>query len=196
MRIITGSARGRRLESISAGRLRPMLDRVKESLFNIIRGDVPGAAVLDLFSGTGALGLEALSRGAESCIFVESCSPLAELVMRNAGKCGLAERCRVLRADAMELSERRPPTEGAPAGLVFVDPPYAMVDDPNQRAALLTAIEALGGAWISNGAVLALHHRPIHYAVWPVRALQEFDRRIYGQSQLTFFHYVARAEGD
>ncbi len=162
-----------------------MLDRVKESCFNIIRSDVPGARALDLFSGSGALGLEALSRGAESCIFVEQNLRLAQLILRNAEKCNLADRSQLVQADVLDLPRVRPPASGLPASLVFVDPPYALMDDPDKRTALLRVLEELAGAWISDSALLVLHHRPIPDAVWPGRRLRERDKRIYGQSQLT-----------
>lgn len=191
MRIIGGTARGTRLRTVGAPALRPMLDRVKESLFNIIREALPGVRVLDLFSGSGALGLEALSRGAQSCVFVEDDPRLAGLAMENAQKCKLADRCELVQADVLELPRLRRTVSEAPAGLVFVDPPYALVDDPQDRARLLGTLEdigdAIGDAWIEAGALLVLHHRPIPYAVWPTRRLRQQNQRIYGRSQLTFF---------
>jgi len=164
-----------------------MLDRVKEALFNIIRDAVPGANVLDLFSGSGALGLEALSRGAVRCTFVESDAQLGRLAMENARRCKLPDGCVLVEGDVLKLAQRTAPEEGLPARLIFVDPPYALVDDPNRRAELFAALEALCGRWIEPGALLVLHHRPIPYAIWPSRCLREGDRRIYGRSQLTFF---------
>lgn len=187
MRIIGGSARGVRLRSLSVPALRPMLDRVKESLFNIIREDIPGARVLDLFSGSGALGLEALSRGAQSCVFVEQDRRLADLVNENAEHCRLADRCELVQADVLALPRSRPTAAGVPAGLVLVGPPYAMVDDPNQRAGLFRALEQMVGPWIVPGALVVLHHRPIPYSVWPTTRLIQTDKRVYGRSQLTFF---------
>ncbi len=196
MRIISGIARGTRLGTLPAPALRPMLDRVKESLFNIIRDAVPGANALDLFSGSGALGLEALSRGAARCTFVESDAQLGRLAMENARRCKLADRCVLVEGDVLKLAQRMPPDEGLPAGLIFVDPPYALVDDPNRRAELFAALEALGGGWIEPGALLVLHHRPIPYAIWPSRRLRESDKRIYGRSQLTFFDLSRRQADD
>jgi len=172
-----------------------MLDRVKESLFNILRELLPGARVLDLFSGSGALGLEALSRGAASCVFVESDPQLGRLILKNAEKCRLGERCRLVQADALRLPERSSNVADLPAGVVFCDPPYTMVDDPNMRSDLFAALEDLVGGWIEPGAVLVLHHRPAPYAVWPTDRMAETDQRIYGRSQLTFFD-VARGESD
>jgi len=196
LRIIGGTARGRKLLSEPRAALRPMLDRVKEALFNILRDCTDGARALDLFSGTGSLGLEALSRGAESCVFVEKDPQLARLVERNAERCGLGERCHIVRADALALPGCVPPPAGLPADLIFVDPPYELVDDPNRRAGLFEALEELAGTWIAPGAVLALHHRPIPHALWPARKLREWDKRRYGRSQLTFFELGEEAADD
>ena len=195
VRIIAGSARGKRLLSAPNPALRPMLDRVKESLFNILRHLVPGSRVLDLFAGSGAIGLEALSRGADHCVFVESDPQLLRLARLNVERCRLLDRCETLLADALTLPHRMPPARGVPAGLVFVDPPYAMVDDPNARATLFVALERMIGAWVSSDAVLVLHHRPLPHALWPTCRLTEWDKRTYGRSQLTFFDVVEGHDG-
>jgi len=169
-----------------------MLDRVKESLFNILRQIVVDATVLDLFSGSGGLGLEALSRGARSCVFVEQDDRLARLIERNAEKCHLASKCRVLRADVLQLAAAEPQGDDLPADLVFVDPPYAYVDDPNRRAELFGALDGMAGKWFAEGADVALHHRPIPYALWPTSRLSQWDKRIYGRSQLTFFEVLGQ----
>ncbi len=191
MRIIGGAAGGTPLRSLPVGSLRPMLDRVKEALFNILRGDLPGAQVLDLFSGSGALGLEALSRGAARCIFVERNARLAGLIRANAERCRLADRCELIVADVLDLPAREPPPTTAPASLVLADPPYAMVDRPESRAGLFHVLESLHGQWVAGGALLVLHHRPLEDEPWPPTRLAQTDRRVYGQSQLTFFHYPA-----
>jgi 16S rRNA (guanine966-N2)-methyltransferase len=173
-----------------------MLDRVKEALFNILRDLVADARVLDLFSGTGALGLEALSRGARSCLFVEQNPDLARLLDANAAKCGLADRYLLLRDSVLALPRRRPPASYDRADLVLVDPPYEMIDDPNSRAELFGVLEDLMGPWVDESAVIALHHRPIPYAIWPTESFAEWDKRIYGRSQLTFLELAAEGEDD
>jgi len=187
VRVISGTARGTRLRSLSVPSLRPMLDRVKEALFNIIRDEIEGARVLDLFGGSGALGIEALSRGAESCVFVEKDRRLAHLMANNIERCHLSEKAIVLRADFFELASCRALPAGLPATLVFADPSYEIADDPNRRTELFEAMEDLVGAWIARGALLTLHHYPMPHAVWPTKVLENFDQRIYGRSQLTFF---------
>ncbi|MFW6119221.1 MAG: 16S rRNA (guanine(966)-N(2))-methyltransferase RsmD [Planctomycetota bacterium] len=189
MRIISGSARGTRLRSLSDPQLRPMLDRVKEALFNILQFMLNGARILDLFSGTGSLGLEALSREAQCCVFVESDPDLAALIRENAAHCHLEEGCRVVMDDVLRLPRRRPPTECSPADIVLADPPYAMVDDPNERERLFATLHELKDSWIAPAGLIVLHHRPMPYAVWPSEALVETDQRIYGESQLTFLEW-------
>jgi 16S rRNA (guanine966-N2)-methyltransferase len=147
--------------------------------------------VLDLFSGSGALGLEALSRGAESCVFVERDPELMRLAQHNAEACMLHERCEFLPDDVLGLPNRSPVPASLPAQLVLVDPPYALVDDPNVRTRLFDALEALIGPWLLEDALLVLHHRPMPHALWPVQRLQQVDMRVYGRSQLTFFEASA-----
>jgi 16S rRNA (guanine966-N2)-methyltransferase len=128
MRIISGKYRSRRLLSPPPGSTtRPMPDRVKESLFAILRGNTEGAAVLDVFAGTGAIGLEAVSRGAERCVFVERDRRVAEMLRQNIETLGCGDRCEVVVGDALGLSilARSP----RPVDLIFFDPPYPMVQD-------------------------------------------------------------------
>ena len=191
MRVISGTAKGYSLESVDREDLRPMLDRVKESLFNLIRGEGARARALDLFCGSGALGIEALSRGAESCVFVETDHRLAKLTEENLEHCRLSEKAVVLRDDFFYLATRPAPADYLPATLVFVDPPYAIVEDPNQRADLFETLEELCGKWIAPGALLMLHHAPLQRALWPVERLTYLQMRIYGNSQLTFFEVPA-----
>lgn len=118
MRVITGTARGRRLLEPVGNDIRPTADQVKESIFNILQGDVEGRKCLDLFSGTGQLGIEALSRGAESCTFVDSSRTAAKLTEQNLTRTGFAAR--VLCTDALRFLESR-----EQYGLILIDPPYA-----------------------------------------------------------------------
>ena len=194
MRVISGTARGSKLYMLEVEHLRPMLDRVREALFNIIRAEVEGAKVLDLFSGCGALGIEALSRGAIHCAFVEKDPKLARLVGRNLAKCRMQDRATVLARDVLALSGLHAPHGACPATVVFVDPPYAMVDDPNARAELFRALESMIGRWIGQGALLALHHAPTRRAQWPGGSLECFDRRVYGHSQISLFDVKETAE--
>jgi len=187
VRIISGSARGTKLAGLPVDALRPMLDRVKEALFNILREIVPGATVLDLFSGSGSLGLEALSRGARRCLFVEEDSRLARLLERNATKCGLAGRCRVVVGSVLDLPACAAEEPDGAADLVLADPPYTMIDDPNARARFFAWLDNLPGGRARGDVIVTLHHRPMPYALWPTERFVVWDQRVYGQSQLTFF---------
>ena len=176
MRIIGGRWRGRRLASVGAGdaaaHLRPTTDRVRESIFNLLlnggHGDVvSGATVLDVFAGTGALGLEALSRGAASATFVERGRPALALLRRNIALLGA--EARILPRDA------RRPGPGSAHDLVFLDPPYGQ----GLGEAALTALRADG--WLARGALI----------VWEEGAppalgdLEPVDARRYGETHVT-----------
>ena len=117
MRVITGSARGRKLKTPENYDIRPTTDNVKEALFNIIQFDIEGRRVLDLFAGTGQLGIEALSRGAKSCVFVDENREAVRIVKDNLKTCGLSAA--VLQENALDYLRR-----GERFDLVFVDPPY------------------------------------------------------------------------
>ncbi|MFW6457194.1 MAG: 16S rRNA (guanine(966)-N(2))-methyltransferase RsmD [Planctomycetota bacterium] len=194
MRIISGKARGRNIETLDVAHLRPMLDRVRENLFNIIQFDVEGARILDLFSGCGSLGIEALSRGAESCVFVESDSQLVQLIEKNLRQCELKERAYVLRDDVFMLPGRLPPRGYDAAEIVLADPPYEHIDNPNERDSVFDALEGMIGGMIAPGALLMLHHGPMPHALWPTGKMKCIDRRVYGNSQLTFFRVKGEKE--
>ncbi|MGI6265121.1 MAG: 16S rRNA (guanine(966)-N(2))-methyltransferase RsmD [Acutalibacteraceae bacterium] len=131
MRIITGTARGRRLETLAGEDTRPTAQRVKEGLFSAIQFELEGRRVLDLFAGSGQLGLEALSRGAESCVFVDKNAAAAEVARRNLRHTGMDDRGQVLSRDAMTYLQGCGTFD-----LVFLDPPYA-------SGLLIPALEAV-----------------------------------------------------
>ena len=181
MRIIAGRLRGKKLAEIGAGdgaaHLRPTTDRVRENLFNIIgsgkHGDpITGARVLDLFAGTGALGLEALSRGAEHVSFVDDGKAAQALLRQNMALCAVQGVSALVRRDACDLG----PVTGAPFHLIFLDPPYGMgLGEP-------ALANALAGGWIAPGALIVWEESapPI---VPPGFAL--LDQRSYGGTVIT-----------
>ena len=118
MRVITGTAKGRRLVEPKDAAVRPTTDMVKEAIFSIVQFDVPGRRVLDLFAGTGQLGIEAVSRGARECVFVDSSPASLALVRKNLEICQM--QAQVVRSDALTYLSRCGKFD-----LVFVDPPYA-----------------------------------------------------------------------
>lgn len=149
MRIVAGAWRGRGLAAPDGEATRPTSDRVRQALFDMLmhapwagRETVEGGRVLDAFAGTGALGLEALSRGADFCHFIER-DPAALAALRaNIASCRASQKCAVQRADAMA------PPPGSPCGLIFLDPPYA-------AGAVERALDALRTAgWIAPGALI------------------------------------------
>ncbi len=181
MRIIGGTHRGRVLAGLGKGdpaaHLRPTTDRVRESLFAILGGGRVGAAmvdarVLDLFAGTGALGLEALSRGARSVTFVEKGRRAQAILARNIAMLEAGSRTRVIGRDAARIG----PAD-APCDLVFLDPPYGS----GLGAGALSA--ALEGGWIAPGAVVVWEDRT-EAALPP--GLDRLDARRFGDTWLTF----------
>ncbi len=179
MRIIGGENRGLRLASVGKGdagaHLRPTPDRLRESLFSILAGEgLPEAAlVLDLFAGTGALGLEALSRGAERAVFVETGRVALRLLSENIAKTRREGQTEIIRRDTIKLGL----CPGDPATLIFLDPPYGK--GLGQRA--LAA--ARDGGWIAPGARIVWEEAE---AMDPPDGFTLLDRRRYGTSHLTF----------
>lgn len=152
MRIIGGSRRGLKLAEVGEGdvaaHLRPTSDRVREAIFNLLinahGNPVAGARVLDMFAGTGALGLEALSRGAAEVTFVDDGAKAQGLIRANIGKMRAEEHARVIRQDARKLG----PNTGVPYGLVFLDPPYG------KGLGEVALAAALAGGWLAPGAMI------------------------------------------
>lgn len=123
MRVITGTARGVNLKTPEGLATRPTTDRVKEALFSIINFDIPNAKVLDLFGGTGQLGIEALSRGAKSAVFVDAGEPACRLIKENLRRTKLEQQAQVVRADYLDYLKRT----REKFDIIFLDPPYAEV---------------------------------------------------------------------
>ena len=121
MRVVAGTAKGATLFSPRGTKIRPTSDYVKENLFNIIGDDVRGAAFLDLFAGTGAIGIEALSRGAVAATFVDISRVSVDLTKKNLGKVRLSEKSRVIQADVLAAVKR---LSGQKYDIIFLDPPY------------------------------------------------------------------------
>lgn len=187
MRVIAGRYRGTRLAApgVAAGgkaHLRPTSDRVREAIFNLLaHGDYPpveGARVLDLFAGTGALGIEALSRGADRAVFIDDGAAARGLIRENIERLGLTGVTKLWRRDATRLG----PCRGAPYTLVFADPPYGM--GLGERA----LASALAGGWIAPAAVVVLEEDAA--ATEPDTVLETADRRLYGDTSVTILRQV------
>jgi len=143
MRVIAGTAKGVRLAPVPRG-VRPVSDMAREGLFSSIASDVPGAAVLDLYAGTGAMGIEALSRGAEAVTFVERSSQARTTVLENLNRTRLAERARIVPSPVAAFLSGDDRSRG-PFDLVLVDPPYEV---PGSEVDAVFA--ELGSGWLSE----------------------------------------------
>ena len=181
-RVIAGSARGIRLVAPGVG-TRPFGDRVKQTLFAILEPDLPGARVLDLFAGSGAGGIEALSRGAASAVFVERDPAAVAVIGVNLRAAGLAGPVAIMvRADAAGYLAR-PAGDGPPFDIVLVDPPYA---DTDLRDRVLKVLGAPGAPLAPAARVVAKHFwrdRPAARIGW---LASERERR-FGETALTFY---------
>ena len=182
MRVIAGEAKGRRLRSVPGLATRPTADRVRQTLFDIL-GDVSGARVLDLFAGTGALGIEALSRGAAHALFVERSVPAAAVIKENLQLTGFAGRSSVRRADAEALLKK---PAGSPYDLVFLDPPY---ERGLAFVAGLVALLAEGG-WVEEGGIVVAEAAA--GAVVAPAEFREIRARTFGRTQITFLEQAPR----
>lgn len=180
MRVVGGSFRGRRLASPRSDAIRPTTDRAREALFNILEhgypGMVDGARVLDLFAGTGALGVEALSRGASFCLFVEQAAAARALVRENVESLGLAGRTRIFRRDATRLG---PIGTMQPFSLVLADPPYGHCLGEK-------AVEAaLAGGWLTPDALIVIEDAAAT-PFQPPAGISMHERRTYTTTTLAF----------
>ena len=143
-RIIGGDLRGRKLAFAPAPRTRPMKDRVRETLFDLLGTRIRGATVLDLFAGTGALGFEAVSRGAERAVFVERHFPTADAIRRSAKDLGIEGRTDVRPGDALLWSKRMPDLPASAAWVAFISPPWSFFVD--RTAELMDLVHAVMAA--------------------------------------------------
>jgi 16S rRNA (guanine966-N2)-methyltransferase len=150
MRIIAGAFRGRRMVAPPGRGTRPMLDRVREALFSTLTPWLADATVLDLFAGSGSLGLEALSRGARRVRFVERSASALAALRKNVELLGVRDRVEIVTADALAVSSWL-----AGARIAFVDPPYALLDE--RRRAVLSAVERLVTEYLAEDGIAMLH---------------------------------------
>jgi 16S rRNA (guanine966-N2)-methyltransferase len=180
MRIVGGEFRGRPLATPRSQAIRPTTDRTREAVFNVLvhrfPGRLEGARVLDLFAGTGALGLEALSRGASFALFIEESVEGRGVIRDNIDRFGLQGRAKIFRRDATRLGDVG---TMKPFGLLFADPPYGRDLGPR---ALRSALE---GGWLDVGALCVVEETAGH-PLGQVEGFVELDRRLYGDTATTF----------
>ncbi len=181
MRIIGGEFKGRRLFSVKGFRVRPTLDKHRESIFNIISQDVAGARVLDLFAGTGALGIEALSRGAEFAVFVDNYSDALAAVLKNIRSCHLQSRTKIIRWNILKNLNCLKPFI---FDLVLMDPPYTM-------GALSRSLVNLQQCnCLKNNAVIVVEHSPDEPFPDELVSFHLYDQRRYGKTLVSFSNFM------
>jgi 16S rRNA (guanine966-N2)-methyltransferase len=188
MRIIAGKFRCARLVAPEGRNIRPTSDRVRESLFNVLAHGIEGfafegAQVIDLFAGTGALGLEALSRGARFCLFVEDEAEARGLIRENVEALGLTGATKIFRRDATQLGEAG---KLGPFDLAFLDPPYGKGLGERALAALAN------GGWLRAGAICVLEERAGTAITLP-EAFVVLDERRWGDTQVSLLRYQPAA---
>jgi 16S rRNA (guanine966-N2)-methyltransferase len=183
MRVIAGKAKGRALQPVPGTGTRPVTDRVKESLFNILSGDIVDATFLDLFAGTGGIGIEALSRGAARAVFVEKNRRAVEVIRRNLAATGLVEGGEVRAADVFSFLHH-PPSEGF--DFVYVAP-------PQYEGLWLQTLQALDAqpAWLAPEGEIIVQIFPKELTPFELAAFSPVDERRYGSTLLLF---LARRE--
>ena len=185
MRVISGVHRGRRLLGPKGHAIRPTSDRVKEALFSILGARIVGARVLDLYAGTGAIGIEALSRGAMHVTFVESHREALRLVESNLRQCGFLESSTICACQARKFFSH-PTYGGGPYDIVFCDPPYESASD------LMALVNEWNGHWLADAAMVILEHGRKTVLPMTVGPLYQVKRYDYGDTALTRFQVIAK----
>lgn len=181
IRVITGSAKGRRLKLVPGDTTRPIMDRVKEALFSIIGQDIYDANFLDLFAGTGSVGIEALSRGARRATFVEIDRKALQTIYENLKITALTDKALVRREDVFALIKTAPPAE--PFDYIYIAP-------PQYKGLWLTCLKALDNnpAWVTENTQVIVQIDPKERQDLHLEHLVEYDQRTYGKTLLWFFN--------
>lgn len=187
MRVIGGEAKGRRLFSVPGETTRPITDRVKEALFDILAGRMPGARFLDLFAGTGGVGIEALSRGAQEALFVERNERALATLRRNLTTTQLACRARVIRRDVFRFIASY---TGEPFDIIYVAP-------PQYQGLWAKTLQALDQSpLLAPGTLVIAQIHPKEYEPLELHQLALSDQRKYGSTLLCFYQALPnRSEG-
>lgn len=178
LRVISGTAKGRKLKLVPGDSTRPIMDRVKEALFNILGTGVRGATWLDLFAGTGSVGIEALSRGAERVVFIDNHWPAIRTIRENLAHTKLADRAEVLHGDAFAYLQRAPVEAFE----------YIYLAPPQYKGMWKEALLALdtNPAHVQHDGIVIVQIDPVEREPIELQALRQFDERIYGNTLLWF----------
>lgn len=187
MRIVSGEFKGRKILTPDGNNTRPTSDRVREAIFNLLAHnpdmpDVEGARVIDLFAGSGALGFEALSRGADFCLFVDIAAGARGIIRSNIESFGLYGNTRIHRRSAVDLGQK-PAGVGQPFNLIFLDPPYG-------KELVLPALRQVeSGGWLEDGAFAVIETPMDEDPDAP--NWTKLDQRDYGETRVTYMRYQA-----
>jgi 16S rRNA (guanine966-N2)-methyltransferase len=183
LRIISGTLRGKKLHPFHGKGIRPTSDRIREAIFNILFDRIPGAVVLDLFAGSGALGIEALSRGADKATFIDIAPAAVSLLKINLHSCCLEERARIIPWD-IERNLNCLQSHDLRYNLIFLDPPY-------HRGMALPALTHLKKSHaMTPGACLVLEHGDADELPMPFGDFGLLDQRRYGKTLVSFLTYM------
>ena len=182
MRVISGQAKGRKLRAVPGKKTRPITDRVKQALFDILGGDVVGSHFLDLFAGTGSVGIEALSRGAKQAVFVERSVTAVRIIRRNLETTQLADQARIVKADVFAFLSH-PRAEEAPFDFVYVAPPQYQ----GLWADTLRALDAESNPLLFAESLVIVQIHPKEHTPLPLTHLALTDQRNYGSTLLCFY---------
>lgn len=185
MRIIAGEFRSRQLKPLKKLKIRPTSDMLRETLFNILGPRVAGTRFLDLFAGTGAVGLEAASRGAAFVVLVENHKAAARLIGENLELLRIEKRVRVIAADALDAIAKLESEGSPPFDLIFLDPPYANERDYQETLHALEKSSVLSGS-----SILIAEHRKTLALPGSVDSLEQFRTLKQGDAALTFYRAV------
>lgn len=183
MRVITGKAKGRQLRSVPGSGTRPITGRAKSALFSIVGGTIAGSSFLDLFAGTGQVGIEALSRGAAQVVLVEQAAVAVRTIRHNLAHTGLADGARVVRADVFRYLGGEP----EPFDFIFVAP-------PQYRGLWAQTLQMLDERpqWLAPDGLVIVQIDPREFEELPTQTLALSDRRAYGGVELCFYGAVPR----
>ncbi len=194
MRVIAGTYRSRILKSLKGLALRPTSDRLRETLFNVLGPGIAGSRFIDLFAGTGAIGIEALSRGAAEVVFVENHPPAVALIRRNLASLNIRSGATVLAADALRGLEKIASREKRGAvgyDFIFLDPPYAAAKD------YARVLEFLGSAnLLASGGIVVAEHRRSFDLPEEIGALRCYRVLRQGDAALSFYRVAIAAAGE
>jgi 16S rRNA (guanine(966)-N(2))-methyltransferase RsmD len=181
IRVIAGEARGHKLLQVPGDKTRPITDKVKEALFNILRQDLPGSAFLDLFAGTGSVGIEALSQGAEYALFIDSQSVAVDTIRSNLQSTRLGDKAQILPLDAFAYLSRKPDRSFD----------YAFIAPPQYKKMWSRALYALdqNSNWLKEDAWVIVQVDPEEFEEIELDNLLEFDQRRYGNTLLVFYEH-------